>query len=299
MEAESFFTRGRVVALLALTTCLLWGSAFPGVKTGYRLLNIEAGEVAVQILFAGYRFSLAGLLVLVFAFLSGNKIFDLKSVQWRQVILLGLFMTTSQYIFFYIGLAHTSGVKGSIVNSTSTFFSVILAHFLYKTDRLQPNTIIGCLLGFAGVLAVNWGGSLDGGFSLLGEGFLVISCFCLAGAGIYGKGLSQNINPTVMTGWQLGIGGLVLIIIGLAAGGRLTGFTPASASLLVYLAFLSSTSFVVYSLLLKYNPVSRVTIFNFGPLAQLVEHRTLNQDVAGSRPAWGNSTRNPARWSSG
>ena len=260
----TFFTRGRVVAVLALITCLLWGSAFPGVKSGYRLFAVQPDDVATQLLFAGYRFSLAGILVLLFAALAGGqKIFALKPSQWRRLALLGLAMTTIQYVFFYIGLAHTSGVKGSIVNSTSTFFSVILAHFLYPSDRLRPNTIFGCALGFAGVVAVNWGGSLDGGFTFMGEGFLVISCFCLAAAGIYGKSLSQSINPMLMTGWQLSIGGLVLIALGLVLGGRLSGFTLASGTLLAYLALLSSTAFVLYSQLLKFNPVSRITIFNF------------------------------------
>lgn len=264
METSSFFTRGRIVAVLALTTCVLWGSAFPGVKYGYKLFQILPGDVPTQLLFAGYRFTLAGFLVLAFALISGHKIFDFKPNQWRRLAQLGLFMTTTQYIFFYIGLANTSGVKGSIVNSTSTFFSVLLAHFIYRADRLTRNTVIGCLLGFAGVISVNWGrGGFDADFKLMGEGFVIVSCFCLAAAGIYGKSISQDINPTLMTGWQLTIGGAVLVAIGLLLGGRLSGFTPASCALLGYLAFLSSTAFVLYSLLLKYNPVSRVTIFNF------------------------------------
>lgn len=264
MEASSFFTRGRIVAVLALTTCLLWGSAFPGVKYGYKLFHIMPGDVPSQLLFAGYRFTLAGFLVLAFALISGRKIFDFKPDQWPCLIRLGLLMTTAQYIFFYIGIANTSGVKGSIINSTSTFFSVILAHFIYKADRLTGNTVIGCVLGFAGVISVNWGrGGFETDFKLMGEGFLIVSCFCLAAAGIYGKSVSRNINPALMTGWQLTIGGAVLVAIGLPLGGCLSGFTPASGALLGYLAFLSSTAFVLYSILLKHNPVSRVAIFNF------------------------------------
>lgn len=261
---SSFFSRGRVVALLALATCLLWGSAFPGIKYGYMLFSVQPEDVPTQILFAGCRFALAGLLVLIFASLArGGKIYLFSPRQWSQIVLLGLTMTTTQYVFFYIGLAHTSGVKASIVNASSTFFSVVLAHFLYPSDRLRPNTVFGCALGFTGVVAVNWGGSLDGGFSFMGEGFLVISCFCMAVAGIYGKGLSQSINPMLMTGWQLSIGGLALIVPGFILGGRLSGFTLASSALLAYLALLSATAFVLYSQLLKYNPVSRITIFNF------------------------------------
>lgn len=49
-----------VVAILALIACFLWGSAFPCVKTGYEWFHVEG--VGSQILFAGYRFFLAGVL---------------------------------------------------------------------------------------------------------------------------------------------------------------------------------------------------------------------------------------------
>ena len=55
-------------------------------------------------------------------------------------------------MFFYIGLAYATGVKSSIMNATGTFFSVLLAHFIYKNDRLSFNKALGCMIGFAGVL---------------------------------------------------------------------------------------------------------------------------------------------------
>ncbi|MDL2260318.1 DMT family transporter [Deltaproteobacteria bacterium OttesenSCG-928-K17] len=261
--SESFITSGKGVAIIALTYCFLWGSAFPGVKTGYALFGVAAGDVPAQLLFAGYRFTLAGLMVLAFAALSGKKALSVLPGNKLRLFKLGLGMTTLQYVFFYIGLANTSGVKASIINSTSVFFSVILAHFFYKYDRLNRHTVSGCLLGFAGVLIVNWGGEFEAGFKLTGEGFLLMAFFSGAAASIYGKQLSQGIDPTLMTGWQLTSGGLTLTALGLATGGWLTNFTAASSGLLAYLAFLSAAAFALQSILLKYNPVSRVSIFSF------------------------------------
>ncbi len=47
---------------------------------------------------------------------------------WLAAIL-GLTQTTIQYTFFISGW-HTTGVNGSIMNATSTFFSVLLAFYL-------------------------------------------------------------------------------------------------------------------------------------------------------------------------
>jgi drug/metabolite transporter (DMT)-like permease len=67
----------------------------------------------------------------------------------------------------------------------------------------------------------------------------------------------------VMTGYQLGFGGIVLLAMGYAAGATLREFTPGSATLLGYLAVLSAVAFTLWSLLLKYNQVGKVTVFNF------------------------------------
>ena len=55
--------------IAAVFCCLLWGSAFPGIKIGYRLFAVASEDIGTQILFAGFRFALAGVLVLISAVL--------------------------------------------------------------------------------------------------------------------------------------------------------------------------------------------------------------------------------------
>lgn len=265
MISSKTLTNKKVVFTLALFGCFLWGSAFPAIKTGYELFHIGSDDLPGKLLFAGYRFTLAGGILLVFSLISGKKIFALDLSDYLRLILLGLMMTTMQYTFFYVGLSHTSGVKGSIINGVTTFFYVILAHFAFAGERLTRNTILGCLIGFAGVISINLGraSSPSGGFTLTGEGFLIIAALTQATAGLYGKVLSRNMDPVIMTGWQLGLGGAVLTIMGFAMGGSLSGFTVTSTSLLIYMGLLSSVAFAILAVLLKYNPVSTVTVFQF------------------------------------
>ena len=258
------FSDPRVVIALALLCCLLWGSSYPAIKTGYAWFGIARNDIPTQLVFAGWRFLGAGLILLAWAVATRKAIWGLGFVAGRQLVVLGLAQTTLQYVFFYVGLAHTTGVKGSIMNATGTFFSVLLAHWVYHNDRLSHAKLWGCVVGFAGVMVVNLGrGTLDMDFTLLGEGFVVIAAFVLAAASIYGKQVSQRMDSVVMTGWQLGLGGVALLAIGWGLGGSLTGFTWQSTLLLVYLALLSSAAFSLWSLLLKHNRVSQVTVFNF------------------------------------
>jgi drug/metabolite transporter (DMT)-like permease len=263
----SLYSDRRFVLGIAVLCCLLWGSAFPAVKAGYALLHVAKTDMATQMLFAGWRFLGAGLILLVLA-VAGRRSIAVARDQIGRVVGLGVFQTTLQYVFFYIGLAHASGVKSSIMNATGAFFGVILAHFLFRNDRLTGRKIAGCLLGFAGVLTVNLGGpgggrGLDFEFTLLGEGFVVIAAFVLAAASIWGKTISQKVEPMVMTGWQLTIGGLGLLAIGEIAGGHLGGFDVRSLALLAYMAGLSAAAFALWSLLMKHNPVGMLAVFNF------------------------------------
>ncbi len=255
-------TDRRVVVAVALVCCFLWGSAVPGVKIGYALFAIAPSDTPSLMLFAGVRFFLAGLLLLGWSAARRRPVMPAPR-RLGQLLLLGLISTAGQYLFYYIGLAHSTGVKVSITTSTSTFFSVLLAHFLYANDKLTPRRMLGCLLGFVGVVLVNLAASgLDLHVSLLGEGFIVIAALLFSIAGVYGKGLSADMDPGLMTGWQLLLGGSVLALAGILTGGHLGAVGPEAALLLAYLAALSAAAFALWSVLLKHNPVGSIAIFN-------------------------------------
>ncbi len=259
-----FFSNRKVVFLLATLCCLLWGSAYPAIKNGYALLAIAPDDIPGKMLFAGYRFLFAGLLLLGPLLFIRREAMKLTWKRLGEVTTLGLTQTSTQYVFFYVGLAYTTGVKGSILNATTTFFSVLLAHFIYHNDRLSLNKSLGCLIGFIGVMVVNFKpGQLDFSFTLLGEGFIVISAFLLSACMIYGRKVSQKMDSIVMTGYQLAIGGAALIVAGYAFGGVLGDFGWKASMLMLYLALLSSAAFALWAILLKYNRVGLVSVFNF------------------------------------
>lgn len=263
MDKTKFYTNRKNIVLLATLCCILWGSAYPSIKIGYSLFNVN--DIGSKLIFAGYRFALAGILVLLLESITKKNIFNFSKKQFGQITLLGLTQTALQYIFFYIGLSYTTGVRGSIINGTGTFVSIILAHFIYKNDKLNFNKIIGCIIGFFGVVIVNLNGQSLGGnsFTFKGDGFVMIAAIIFAASAIYGKKITQTQEPEVVTGFQLFIGGVVLTILGWTLGGSLKGFTLASTSLLIYMALLSSVAFVIWTKLLKYNKVGIISVFNF------------------------------------
>ncbi|MBU3101199.1 MULTISPECIES: DMT family transporter [Clostridium] len=264
MRNENIFTNKKVVAIIATFCCFLWGSAFPAIKNGYVMFNISVGDIPSKLVFAGYRFIIAGLVLLVIAKSCGKKIFNISRKNVLDLSCLGVIQTTLQYIFFYIGVSNTTGVKGSIMNSTVTFFSVILAHYIYANDKLSMQKILGCIVGFIGVMSMNFSADLlDFSFRFSGEGFLMIAAFVSAVGAIYGKKLTKSMDVMVVTGYSLFVGGIMLMLLGMLSGGSVYHFTMDSSLLLMYLALLSSAAFSLWNLLLKYNKVGPVSIFNF------------------------------------
>ena len=255
---------GAVVALLATVCCFLWGSAFPCVKIGYQLFSIAADDTASQILFAGARFTLAGFLTILIGSAASRKFLFPARSSWSMVGKLSLAQTIIQYLFFYIGVANTSGVKGSIIVASNVFLSILISSLLFHYEKLGKYKIMGCLLGFAGVVIINLNGThLDTSMSLTGEGFVFFSALSYACSSVLIKKYSQKENPVTLSGYQFIIGGLVMLAVGLCAGGHLSGFTGKSVLLLIYLAMISAVAYSIWGILLKYNPVSRVAIFGF------------------------------------
>ena len=180
-KKKPFITTALGIGLLACLCCLLWGSATPAIKIGYEWFGIGAGNVASRILFAGVRFILAGILTAIFGSLIARKpLFPQKS-SWGMICKLGLVQTVFQYIFFYMGLAYTTGVKSAIINGSQTFITIVLACLVFRYEKLTMQKFLGCLIGFAGVIVINFDPSgLTGGFTFRGEGAILIAAIAYA-----------------------------------------------------------------------------------------------------------------------
>ena len=77
------------------------------------------------------------------------------------------------------------------------------------------------------------------------------------------KKYSQYEDPVVISGYQFIIGGIVMMALGALMGGTVAFPTLKAVGVLIYLACLSATAYSLWGILLKYNPVSKITIYSF------------------------------------
>lgn len=251
----------KVAAALAIFCTLLWGTAFPFIKVGYAQFGIEGNDIGSKLLFAGARFTLAGIMVL-FIFLVKNK--HLPKIEKNgimPVMLLGSVQTFGQYIFTYIGIGFTSGANTSVITACATFFTVLFAPLFFKSDKLNICKIIGCVLGFCGVLCVNSGGGVTVD-TLFGDFMILMSTLSAAAGNFISKGIVRDREPISVTGFQLLFGGILLLIASFVTGGKLDFSSIKALLVLLWLAFVSAAAFAIWMALLKHHPASRICVFN-------------------------------------
>ena len=250
------------VCALALLCCALWGSAFPCIKLGYEWLDIEG--TGSQILFAGYRFFLSGIFTFVIGCVIERKFLTMKRSSVWHIFRQGLLQTTVQYVCFYIGLAYATGAKSSIINASQGFVAIIASHFMLKSEKMTWKKAAGCVLGLTGVVVVNLAPGVWGsGFSLKGEGMIVLCTVVYGISMVLLKMISDEESPMTITAYQTLTGGALLVLTGAVAGGHVGGFTAKSVILLIYMALLSTAAFSIWTILMKYNPVGKVAVYTF------------------------------------
>ena len=267
MQGSQRLQQMKTVLALAALCCFLWGSATPAIKIGYQLFSIDSADTSSIIVFAGTRFLLAGILVVLFQSLLRRRFLRPQPKALPAIFALSLTQTAVQYLFFYIGLAHTSGVRGTILSGLGGFLAILAASLLFRYEKLTVAKVLGCTAGFAGIVIMNLSGQNAGPLldvTLLGEGFMVFSQISSALSSSLIKRYSARFDVVMLSGWQFALGGLLLIAAGLAGGGRIPApSTPLAFVLLLYMALISAAAYTVWGILLQHNPVSRVTIFNF------------------------------------
>lgn len=260
--STSIFQRPVWVVIFALTAAIAWGWAYPLIKLGFDEFGITTEMTGSKMLFAGIRFAISGFIILTIA-RSANRQFAVKApINWLYILIFALMNTTLHYACFYIGLSHSEGARAAILNSLGVFLLVLLACLFFKTDRLTTRKILGCAIGFAGILALNIGGANSGNFTLLGDGMIILNALCSAVAGLMTRGLSRRVDVFVGTGYSLAIGGVLLVIPGIAMGGTLPHITFVGIAILAGLICISTLGFALYNKLLSCNPVGKVAIFN-------------------------------------
>jgi drug/metabolite transporter (DMT)-like permease len=253
LKANPFF---RSTTFLAIIACILWATAFVGVKIGLKYSS--------PFHFAGIRFLLSGLIILPFIPNLWDKLSDAFS-NFPKILFVGFIQTFLQYALFYRGIDLVPGALGAMIVGSGPLFIAVVAHFLMPDDTLTRRKVLSILLGLAGIVVISLGRKGMGATGqFVGIGILIlIANNLLSGFGnILVAKDKRKIPPLVLSSFSMILGGAMLIGMGLIFEGKQTGPFPLEFWLsLGWLSFLSAAAISIWYTLLK-RPGVKVSTLN-------------------------------------
>ena len=168
-------------------------------------------------------------------------------------------------MFAYIGLGYNPSARSTILDSMGGFFLIILSTIIFSDDKISVPKMFGCVLGIAGIVAINiqLGADFFENITFRGDGMILLNASCAALGGVITRVASKKMNMMQATGQSMMIGGALLLAIGLIIGTNSPWCVNVKGMIvLIALIMISAVCFAIYNELLSYHPISKIAIFN-------------------------------------
>lgn len=251
----------RWAIIFSLMAMFLWGSAIPLIKLTYIHAGIQADDPGGKILIAGIRFFMAGLLTYIYFFLFNKEKVERDKINFKFIIILALIQTTLQYSMYYIGLSNTLGSLAAVIQASNAFITVIISVILIADEKLTGRKVAALIIGSLGLVIINLKDAGSFHFKLTGEGFILIATTLNALASVLIRKYGRDQNSFLMTGTQFLLGATPLIIIGALTHTSIVNFDLKLFLMLSYGAFISATSFTIWTSVLQRHSASEFGIY--------------------------------------
>ena len=247
--------------VLSLLVMALWGSLFPMIKIGYDTLSINSSDIPSILMFAAVRFTLCGMLIVIMALIRKDKIGSPRARTIGSMLLIGLFSITLHYACAYVGISYIDSSKAALIKQVGALIYVCVAFLFFKNESFGIWKIVGGLLGFFGVVAINIDAT---GFSLgIGEAITLLASVCFVVSSILTKKTLEGASPLWLTGISQLFGGVLLLIAALAMGGGDVTVSPLGILSFLYICTASIVSYLLWSYILATSELSKMLVIKF------------------------------------
>ena len=247
--------------ILALFVMALWGSLFPFIKIGYNAFEINTSSIPNIIMFAGTRFVVCGIILTLISLLRKEKLGTPKIKSISVIILGGLFGIILHYAFTYIGISMTDSSKTALIKQLAPLLYACLAFLFVKSEKFSIYKIIGAIVGFSGIVAIN----IESAEINITTGTILImmASVCSVVSSVITQYSVKYTSPFWNTAISQLVGGFILILAAVIMGAETLTFTITSSLAFSYICIASITAYVIYGYLLRVTEVSTLFIIKF------------------------------------
>lgn len=223
-----------------LLLAVIWGGAF-------FFIDVAVAEIA-PLTFVWVRPSLAAAALWLYLWVRGH-LPALPPGALGAMAVLALLNNALPFTLFAWGQTRIDGGLSSILNATSPIWTVLVAHVATRDERMTPGTLLGVLLGFAGV-AIMIGPDLLSGGHVLAQLACLAGALCYALAGVWARRFRvMGIAPASVAAWQLALAAAMMLPVALVADRPWLAPMPSAsawAAVLALAVLCSAFAYIVY-----------------------------------------------------
>jgi len=187
---------------LLISLSLFWGLAWPAMK-------ISVSEIPPWT-FRSYCIVLSGIGLLILAKINGFKL-KLPLHKLKPLFVVALFSITGWHLFSAHGLLRMNAGRAAIIAFTMPLWANILSAFILN-ERITTTRLISLGMGLVGLALLIWPELEAVGGAPLGAAFMLGAAISWATGTVLIKRTDWDTPTTVLTGWQLLLGGIPVVM---------------------------------------------------------------------------------------
>ena len=191
--------------LLVISLGIIWGSSFLFVEI--LLNNINPWMIVFL------RVSIASIILISFCIYK-NVNLNLKLSDYYNISVMSLLNNVIPFLLIVYGQKTTTGGLASIINSSTAFFSIILASILISDEKLNFSRIIGVIIGVLGVIiTIGYDNLIEFNEEGIGPYYILLATISYSFAGIWAKVKMKNISSLLSATGMTSISAILLFPI--------------------------------------------------------------------------------------
>ena len=191
--------------LLVISLGIIWGSSFLFVEI--LLNNINPWMIVFL------RVSIASIILISFCIYKNINL-NLKLNDYYNISVMSLLNNVIPFLLIVYGQKTTTGGLASIINSSTAFFSIILASILISDEKLNFSRIIGVIIGVLGVIiTIGYDNLIEFNEEGIGPYYILLATISYSFAGIWAKVKMKNISSLLSATGMTSISAILLFPI--------------------------------------------------------------------------------------